>query len=119
MTGELDFIPLGDRIVILPDEAPGERMTEGGVLLLEDSSQETTTGTIVSMGMEASSPQYDSGLELEDGTPVSYYNLVVGDRVVFSPWTGHAIVLNGTLYKIVTSADIMGIIPSGVTVGVE
>ena len=88
------FKPLGDRIVVRPDRKPDETLTQQGLILMQEE-KEATTGRIVRMGQDAE---------------FTVTTLRVGDRVVYSPWTGFALTISGETLKILGSSEIMGIL---------
>ena len=100
---QIDFIPLGSNVVILPDIKPEERMSEAGLYLLEES-KETTTGRIVA---------------INDDIIYGKSKLNVGVRVLFSPWAGFALTLKKKVYKILGETEVLGILTENVEAEVQ
>ncbi len=101
---ELDFEPLGSRVVIEPDAQADERQTEAGIVLFADSSQQSNTGVVMA---------FEAGTSYAGGRSVE-----LGHRVVYSPFVGFRLVLGKKVYTIVDAGEILGLIPSGTTVEV-
>ena len=101
----MNFEPLGDRVVILPDTKVHRDKSPGGIDLIEGDDKEAQSGVIVALGSDL----------FPDGAPTVEMGRVVaaffkGERVVYSPWTGFALTLDGQTYKILNEGEIMGIL---------
>lgn len=97
----MNFEPLGDRVVIRPDKRVYREKSEGGIDLIPGDEKEAQSGVIVAIG--------------EDLFDIAPKNRVVmafekGRRVVYSPWTGFAITIDGETLKILNESEIMGIL---------
>ncbi len=96
----MNFEPLGDRVVIRPDEKVYAEKSAGGIDLLEGEDKEAQSGVIVAIGGS-----------IEICTEGKIYNAyLMGRRVVYSPWTGFAITIGGETFKILNESEIMGIL---------
>lgn len=94
----MNFEPLGDRVVIRPDEKVYADKSPGGIDLLEGDEKEAQSGVIVALG---------DGIEQE--SPV-FRAWLARRRVVYSPWTGMALTIDGETLKILSEGEIMGIL---------
>lgn len=101
----MNFEPLGDRVVILPDTKVHRSKSPGGIDLPDiGDEKEAQSGVIVAAGTD---------LRPGDTTePISkvWGAFQSGKRVVYSPWTGMALTLDGQTYKILNEGEIMGIL---------
>lgn len=90
--------PLGDNVVVKRLEA--EETTTGGIVLPDSARNKPQQGRVLSVG---------DGKLIKDGTRVP---LVVqeGDRIVFSAYAGHEIVIDGNELLIMSSDDIMAVL---------
>ena len=79
-----DFEPLGDRILVLLDEA--QKVSDGGILI-PDTAQHlaTTKGEVIAVG---------PGRLFDDGTR-NTINVAIGDRVLISKYGTSNITLDG------------------------
>ncbi|KKK55672.1 hypothetical protein LCGC14_3072210 [marine sediment metagenome] len=94
----MNFEPLGDRVVILPDEKVYREKSDGGIDLIPGDEKEAQSGVIYAIG---------DGVEPTGRISQAYWD---GKRVVYSPWTGFALTLDGQTYKILNEGEIMGIL---------
>ena len=89
----MNFEPFGDRVVIKPDTADTSqpKVSAGGIELVSpgEESPEITTGIVVAVGADCSDREN-------------------GNRVVYSPWSGHNLTVDGVFYKILSSGEILG-----------
>lgn len=98
----MNFEPLGDRVVIRPDEKVYAEKSAGGIDLLEGEEKEAQSGIIVAIGDGiVDNPPYDNPV-------INAFR--DGKRVVYSPWTGFALTISGETYKILNESEIMGIL---------
>ncbi len=97
----MNFEPLGDRVVIRPDKKVYREKSEGGIDLLEGDEKEAQSGIIVALGAEIAEA-VPSGMVKR-----AFKN---GWRVVYSPWTGFALTIDGETLKILSESEIMGIL---------
>lgn len=88
------FIPLFERVMILPDEV--EVKTETGIILSVDARKRPNTGVVVSLGHLVKN---------NSGCPVK-----VGDRVLYQRYSGLDVNWNGKGYHLVMANDLLAII---------
>lgn len=91
--------PLGNRVLIQRAKAP---TTKGGILLPDSAQQKPKEGTVVAVGPGKS----------DDNGKVQPLSLKVGDKVLFSSYSGTEVKTqdNGEDYLILAEDDILGII---------
>ena len=91
--------PLGNRVLIQRSKAP---TTKGGILLPDSAQQKPKEGTVVAVGPGKS----------DDNGKVQSLSLKVGDKVLFSSYSGTEVKTqdNGEDYLILAEDDILGII---------
>lgn len=88
------FKPFGARVAVLLDEAP----SHVGVIALPDKAKKPPAeGTIMAVG--------DGDV---DWNPLPFY---AGQRVVVSPYGGHAYRYEGKDYLIMVATDILAVLP--------
>jgi chaperonin GroES len=90
--------PLGDRVVIQP--TPREDVTKSGIVLPDTAKEKPQEGTILAVGL---------GEILEDGTRKKM-DVSVGDRVLYSKYSGTEFKVDGEDLLIVASKDILAIV---------
>lgn len=90
--------PLGDKIVVKRLEA--EETTAGGIVLPDSARDKPQQGRVLSVG---------DGKLLKDGSR-SAHLVKEGDRVVFTSYAGHEIVIDGDDLLIMSSDDIMAVL---------
>jgi chaperonin GroES len=90
--------PLADRILVKRVEE--ETKTAGGILIPDNAKEKPMEGSVVAVG---------SGKVLTDGK-VRPMEIKVGDRVLFSKYSGTEIKLEGTEHLILREDDILGIV---------
>ncbi|CAH0992400.1 10 kDa chaperonin [Sinobacterium norvegicum] len=90
--------PLHDRIVVRRKEE--EALSAGGIVLPGSAKEKPNQGEVVAVG---------SGALLDSGE-VRAVALNVGDVVVFGPYTGNAITIEGEELIIMSEADIFAVI---------
>ena len=90
--------PLGDKVVVKRLEA--EETTAGGIVLPDSARDKPQQGRVLSVG---------DGKLLQDGTR-SPHMVQEGDRVVFSSYSGHEIIIDGNELLIMSSDDIMAVL---------
>ncbi len=100
----MNFEPLGDRVVIRPDKKVYREKSEGGIDLLEGDEKEAQSGIIVAVGDGIATPEENP---LEGRVAEAFRK---GQRVVYSPWTGFALTIDGETLKILSESEIMGIL---------
>lgn len=90
--------PLADRILVKRVEE--ETKTAGGILIPDNAIEKPMEGSVVAVG---------AGKVLNDGK-VRPMEVKVGDRVLFSKYSGTEIKLEGTEHLILREDDILGIV---------
>jgi chaperonin GroES len=90
--------PLADRILVKRVEE--ETKTAGGILIPDNAKEKPMEGSVVAVG---------TGKVLTDGK-VRPMEINVGDRVLFSKYSGTEIKLEGTEHLILREDDILGIV---------
>ena len=83
---KLKFTPLGDRVLIRPDD--GESITKSGMVIPETSKEQVVTGVVLAMG-----PKVVAGL------------INLGDRVVYSPHSVYSAKVDGEPLVYVRECD--------------
>ena|SRR5947209_8802550 len=94
----LNLRPLGDRVVIEPNE--GEEVTTGGILLPETAKEKPQQGTIVAIG---------AGRRDDDGKLVPM-DVKLDDKVLYAKYAGTEIKLDGKKVLILKETDILAIV---------
>lgn len=90
--------PLADRILVKRVEE--ETKTAGGILIPDNAKEKPMEAAVVAVG---------TGKVLADGK-VRPMEVKVGDRVLFSKYSGTEIKLEGTEHLILREDDILGIV---------
>ncbi|RFB76704.1 co-chaperone GroES [Methylovirgula sp. 4M-Z18] len=96
----MKFRPLHDRILVRRIEA--EEKTAGGIIIPDTAKEKPQEGEVVAVG---------PGGRDEAGKPVEL-DVKVGDRILFSKWSGTEIKLHGEDLLIMKESDVMGVIES-------
>lgn len=90
--------PLGDRVVIELVEA--EEKTASGIVLPDSAKEKPQEGKVKAVG---------SGRVLDNGERVAL-EVAVGDRIIFSKYSGTEVKYEGAEYLILRESDILAII---------
>ena len=92
--------PLGDRVIVRPDEREGEKKLASGIILPEAADKEKLmTGTVVAVG---------PGKRDEDGERMPL-DVQKGDSVFFKkPWD-EPVKIEGIEYYVLSESDLIGI----------
>lgn len=90
--------PLGDRIVIELVEA--EEKTASGIVLPDSAKEKPQEGKVVAVG---------TGRVLDSGERVAL-EVAVGDRIIFSKYSGTEVKFEGTEYLVLRESDILAVI---------
>ena len=93
----MKITPLFDRVLLLPEEA--DEITKGGIILPSASKEKSQFAKVVAVG---------KGGEL-DGKKENM-QVKVGDRVLYSKYSGSEIELEEKKYIILRQADILAVI---------
>lgn len=89
--------PLADRVVLKPVTA--EEKTKGGIVLPDTAKDKPQEGEVVAVG---------PGRILDNGTKVAP-EVKVGDRVIYSKYSGTEVKVDGEEYLIVREGDILAV----------
>lgn len=98
MTKKLKIRPLHDRIVV--KRLDEEQKTKGGIIIPDSAKEKPQEGEVLAVG---------NGKILDDGK-VMRLDVKVGDKVLFSKYSGTEIKLEGEEYVIMREDDIQAII---------
>ena len=94
----IDFRPLGDRVVVRRVES--EEKTAGGIIIPDTAKEKPSEGEVVAVG---------AGARDDKGALVAL-EVKAGDKVLFGKWSGTEVSLNGEELLIMKESDIMGIL---------
>lgn len=90
--------PLGDRVVI--ELVESEEKTASGIVLPGSAQEKPQEGKVIAVG---------TGRVLENGERVAL-EVSVGDRIIFSKYSGTEVKYGGTEYLVLRENDILAII---------
>jgi chaperonin GroES len=90
--------PLSDRILV--KRAAEETKTAGGILIPDNAKEKPVEATVIAVG---------NGKVLSDGK-VRAIDIKVGDRVLFSKYSGTEVKVDGEDHLILREDDILGVI---------
>lgn len=90
--------PLGDRVLV--QRLDSEEKTAGGLFIPDSAKEKPQQGKIVAVG---------NGKTFENGT-TKPLDVKVGDKVLFSKYSGSEIKLDGEEFLIVREDDILGVL---------
>ena len=100
MAKKLSLVPLGDRIVVLPEEKEGEKKLASGIIIPETVDKEKPAkGEVIAVGLG----------KYEDGKRVPL-QVKVGDTVLFSKYGYDEVKIGGVEYYILSESNILGIV---------
>ena len=103
----MSFKPLGDRVVVEHVEQADK--SAGGVFLPDTAKEKPQEGKVIAIG---------SGRTLDNGTKVPM-EVKVGDRILYSKYSGSEVKIDGKEYLIISEKDILAILTDAkVAVGV-
>jgi len=91
-------VPLNDKILVKRLEA--EDKTTGGILLPDSAKEKPRQGKILSLG---------EGKRLDSGKRAPF-QVKVGDRVLFTSYSGTEVVVDGEERLIMTEDDILAVV---------
>jgi chaperonin GroES len=99
--------PLGDRVVVEHVEQADK--SAGGVFLPDTAKEKPQEGKVLAIG---------SGRTLDNGTKVPM-EVKVGDRILYSKYSGSEVKIEGKEYLIISEKDVLAVIsdarvPAGV-----
>ena len=89
--------PLGDRVVIKPEEA--EEQTESGLYIPDTAQEKPQRGSVTAVGPG----------RVENGNKIEM-SVSTGDKVLYSKYAGTEITIDDQDYLIVRESDILGTI---------
>lgn len=89
--------PLADRVVVKPVQA--EEKTKGGIVLPDTAKDKPQEGEVIAVG---------PGRILDDGTRLAP-EVKVGDRVIYSKYSGTEIKIEGEEHLVIRESDILAI----------
>lgn len=98
MAKKLKIRPLHDRLIIKRIDA--EAKTAGGIIIPDSAKEKPQQGEVLAVG---------NGKILEDGKKVPV-DVKIGDRVLFSKYSGNDIQIDGEEYLILREDDIQAVI---------
>ena len=93
----MTLVPLGDRVVLKQVEA--EETTKSGIVLPGQAQEKPQQAEVVAVGPGG----------VVDGKEVKM-EVVVGDKVIYSKYSGTEVKMDGTEYIIVRQNDILAIV---------
>lgn len=94
---ELNVRPLHDRILVR--RMAEEEKTAGGIIIPDTAKEKPQRGEVVATG---------KGRVTEDGKTLSL-EVKVGDKILFSKYSGTELKLDGTEYLMMREEDILGV----------
>jgi len=99
--------PLGDRVVV--EHVEQAEKTMGGVFLPDTAKEKPQEGRVLAVG---------SGRTLDNGTKVPM-DVKVGDRVIYSKYSGSEVKIEGKEVLIISEKDVLAVmtderVPAGV-----
>jgi chaperonin GroES len=95
----INLKPLGDRVLVEPIEE--KETKKGGIIIPDTAKEKPTEGVIRALG---------TGKNDDDGKKIPF-EVKVGDRVLVSKYGGTEIKLDGKEYKLMSSDDLLAIVP--------
>lgn len=90
--------PLQDRILV--SRVAGEAKTAGGIIIPDNAKEKPMEGKVVAIG---------NGKVLDDGK-LRKPEVSVGDKILFSKYSGSEVKIDGEEHLILREDDILGII---------
>ncbi|MBC5800777.1 MAG: co-chaperone GroES [Candidatus Eremiobacteraeota bacterium] len=103
----MNLRPLGDRLVV--EHVEQSDKTAGGVFLPDTAKEKPQEGQVLAVG---------SGRTLDNGNKLAM-DVKVGDKVIYSKYSGSEIKLDGKDYLIISEKDVLAVftdakVPAGV-----
>ena len=92
-----ELVPLSDRVVLKQLEA--EETTKSGIILTSSAQEKPQEAEVIAVGPG----------KVEDGKEVKM-EVAVGDKVIYSKYSGTEVKMDGTEYIIVKQNDILAIV---------
>jgi chaperonin GroES len=97
----MNLKPLGDRVVILPNEQPDH--TTSGLFLPESAKEKPQQGKVIATG---------PGNRKENGDRI-LLDVKIEDTVLYAKYAGTTIKLDGKEYLILKETDVLAIVENG------
>src|SRR4051794_18643256 len=97
-TTGMNVVPVGDHVVVKRLEA--EEKTRGGILLPDAAQEQPSQGRVLSVG---------DGRQMKNGTHAGS-QVSEGDRILFSPYSGMEVEIDGEPLLIMSEHDILAVI---------
>ena len=94
----MKVIPLGDKVVV--ERFKAEQKTTGGIVLPDSAQDKLPRGRVLSVGQ---------GSILPCGRR-KVFQVKEGDRVIFSPWAGTELKIDGEDVLVMSESDILAIL---------
>ncbi len=94
----MNVVPLNEKIMVQRLEA--EDKSAGGIILPDNAKEKPKQGKVLSMG---------EGKLLENGSRATF-QVKVGDRVLFTSYSGNEITVNNKEFLIMTEDDILAVV---------
>jgi chaperonin GroES len=94
----MKFRPLHDRVVI--ERIDAEAKTAGGIIIPDTAQEKAQQGKVIAVG---------PGGRDESGKLIPI-DVKIGDRILFSKWSGTEVKIDGIEYLIIKESDIMGVL---------
>ena len=94
----MKIVPLNEKIVVERLEA--DEKTAGGIILPDTAKEKPKQGKVLAVG---------EGKALETGKRAAF-QVKVGDRVLFSSYSGNEVTLDGKEYLIMTEDDVLAVV---------
>ncbi|MFY9780483.1 MAG: co-chaperone GroES [Candidatus Baltobacteraceae bacterium] len=103
----MNLRPLGDRLVV--EHVEQSDKTSGGVFLPDTAKEKPQEGKVLAVG---------SGRTLDSGTKLPL-DVKVGDRIIYSKYSGSEVKIDGKEYLIISEKDVLAVftdekVPAGV-----
>ena len=101
----MNLKPLGDRVVV--EHVEQSDKSAGGIFLPDTAKEKPQEGLVRAVG---------SGRTLDNGTKLAM-DVKVGDRIIYSKYSGSEVKIDGTEYLIISEKDVLCIVdkvPAGV-----
>ena len=94
----MKIAPLNEKIVVERLEA--DDRTAGGIILPDTAKEKPKQGKIISVG---------DGKLLDDGKRAAF-QVKVGDKVLFSSYSGNEVTVDGKEFLIMTEDDVLAVV---------
>jgi chaperonin GroES len=94
----MGYRPLGDRILVKPKES--EEKTASGIVLPDTAKEKPQEGEVIAVG---------PGAKDDEGKRIPM-DIKVGDKVLYSKYSGTEVKINGKEHLIIRESDILAII---------